>query len=271
MNDVSFFLKEGWKNIWKMRAIWLFSALLFVSDFLYPFVDRQGVNLSATANSLAASLIAMILLAVGLIAVPYLAHAFFTGGPVTIGEAFSAVGQFGARVLLTGCLGLLILTPCIMLTLGLSLDTSTQPPQLLNRFFVLLLPLSLLSAMFYFPMFEFFAKDSRIRQSIQESWKLFRSHFWVLGTLGLAMTLVSRILSLAAGLLTVLLQSSFDAAMLRTLNYVNPSASLSGNLLFLSISGVGQMIYTAWTASVFALAYLKYSGAKMPLLKKQPM
>jgi hypothetical protein len=265
MNDVFFFLQQGWKSIWKQRTIWLFSALPFISDFLFPFVERQGVNLSGAANSLAASMISMILLAVEVIAVPYLAYSFFTGKPVTIRETFSAVGHFGVRVLLTGCLGLLSIAPCIVLVLVISLDRSTQPPQLFNRFYVLLLPLSLLSAMFYFPMFEFFAKDHSIRQSIKEAWTLFTSHFRVLGTLGITMTLVYSVFSLAAGLLTVLLQSGFDVAALRTLNYINPAASLHGNLLFLFFVGVAQIIYTALAASVFVLAYLKYSEEKQPL------
>ena len=258
MNEVFFFLKQGWNNIWKMRTVWLFSALPFISDFYRVFVDGQEASLSGAVNSLAAIMIAVILLVVGAVAVPYLVYSFYIGNPVTIGETFSAVGQFGVRVILSGSLALLIFAPCFVLALGFSLDTSTQPPQLLNRFFVLLLPLSLLSAMLCFPMFEFFRKDSRIWQSIREAWKLFTSHFWVLATLGIVTTLVSRVFTLVSGLLTFLLQSGFDVAALRSVNYANPYAFLSGNLLFLFIDGAGQMIYTVWSVSIFALAYLKY-------------
>jgi hypothetical protein len=258
MNDVFFFLRQGWKNIWQQRAIWLFSALPELNSFTRVLQNRQPTESLWILVSLAGSILTLILFITGTIGVPYLAYRFSTGKPVTSREALSAVGEFGVRLILSGCLGFLVIAPCFLLALGLSLDTSTQPPQLLNRFFVLILPLSLLSAMFHFPLFEFFAKDAGIPQGIRESWKLFASHFRVLAVLGILFAGVYQVMYAASGLLTVLLQSGFDVPALRSLNFVNPSASLSGNVLFLSISGGLQMILTAWNASIFALVYLKY-------------
>ena len=39
----------------------------------------------------------------------------------------------------------------------------------------------------------------------------------------------------------------------------------------LFIDGAGQMIYTAWSASIFVLAYLKYSSAKLALPGKKAL
>jgi hypothetical protein len=258
MNDLFFFLKQGWKNIWNMRAVWLFSALPVFNPFIRVLLSRQQTEPLLILGSLLGNFLTLIFLITGAIGVPYIAYCFSTGEPATSRDALSAVGEFGVRIILSGCLGILVIAPCLLLALGLSLDTSAQPPELLNRFFILALPVSLLNAMFYFPLFEFFAKDARIQQSIRESWNLFTLHFRVLAVLGILSTGVYRVIYAAAGFLTVLLQSGFDVPALRTLNFVNPSASLRGNLLFLFINGAMQMILTVWTASIFALAYLKY-------------
>ena len=67
-------------------------------------------------------------------------------------------------------------------------------------------------------MFEFFAKDSGIRQSLKEAWALFTAHFGVLATLGIIMIIIYRIYSTIPGILTVLIQSGFSVASLGKLN-----------------------------------------------------
>ena len=262
MNEVSFFLKQGWNNIWNMRTVWLFSALPLVSDFFSVFVNRQDETLSGAWNSLAGSLIFLILLMVNAIGLPYSVYRFSTGRPAAVSETFAAVQKFAGRALGCGCIVLLILLPGLYLALVFSRSTSLQPFQSSIQLLFVLLFFSLFGALVEFPLFEFFAKDVGIRQSLRESWRLFTAHVYPLVALGFILTLASRIISAAAGLLTVVIQSGFDAEVLRTLNYLNPWVSMAGNLLFTFLHGIGQMINSTWSVSAFALAYLKYRGVE---------
>jgi len=74
--------------------------------------------------------------------------------------------------------------------------------------------------------------------------------------------IIFKIFSVAAGISTLLIQSGFDITSLSKLDYINPSMTLSRNILFILINGLGQTIFSVFGASVFAFAYLKYSGVK---------
>jgi len=122
--------------------------------------------------------------------------------------------------------------------------------------------LAVLYALEIFALCGFFAKDFGIRQSLKDAWDLFTSHFGVLTILGMIMGLLTWLCSIAAGILTLLIQSGFDLTSLSKLNYFNPSMSLSKNALFVIINGAGQIVWTVFSSSIFVLAYLKYSGVK---------
>jgi hypothetical protein len=112
--------------------------------------------------------------------------------------------------------------------------------------------------MLVFPLFEFFARDAGVRQSLWESWRLFTAHIYPLVALGILVTLLSRLISVSVGVLTLLVQSGFETESLRSINYLTPWVSMEGNLLYLCLNGIGQMINSTWSVSAFALAYLKY-------------
>ncbi len=119
--------------------------------------------------------------------------------------------------------------------------------------------------MWIFALCGFFARDFGIRQSLKDAWDLFTSHFGVLAILGMIMGLLTWLCSAIAGTLTLLIQSGFDITSLSKLNYFNPSALLSKNVLFVLIDGVGQVILIVFSSCVFVLAYLKYNGTKVAI------
>jgi len=269
MADVFLFIRDGWKIIWKQNTIWLFSALPILDQLFRAIQIKPEQNLSGSLLLLVEVFISTILSLISFIGVPYLAYCFSIDKAVTIQETLIAIRKFSGRVMGCSCLGFLILSPCIFLALAISIDNSTQPPQLSNKAVLMFLPFSLFSAIFYFSLFGFFANDSGIRKSIKDAWALFTAHFRVLAILGIILVVVFNIYSAAAGISTVLIQSGFDITSLSKLDYINPFTSLSGNVLFVLIYGIGRIIFTVFSASVFVLAYLKYNGVKISSLMRQ--
>ena len=262
MADVFLFIRQGWNNIWKQNTIWLFGALPILFQ-LFPSSQSKPVqDLSDVFLPLVALLILLISTLLSMIGVPYLAYCFSIGKPASVQETLSAVRKFSARVIGCSCLGLIILVPCLFLAFTISTNTSTQTLSTSNKFILMLFPLSIFSALWDFSFFGFFANDSGIRKNLKDAWTLFTAHFGVLAILGIILVIIFHIFSIVAGISTLLIQSGFDLTSLSKLDYINPSMSLSKNILFVLISGLGQTIFTVFGASVFAIAYLKYSSVK---------
>jgi hypothetical protein len=118
--------------------------------------------------------------------------------------------------------------------------------------------------MLLFPLFEFFARDAGVRQSLGESWRLFTTHLYPLLALGILVILLSRLISTAAEVLTLLVQSGFETASLRSMDYLTPWVSMKDNFLYLCLNAIGQMINSTWSVSAFALAYLKFRERNLP-------
>lgn len=264
MANIISFMQNGWKNIWRQNTIWLFSALPIFDPIFRAVQIKHELNPPWLLFYLVESFISIILIYVSLIGVPYLAYCFATGKSVTIRETLIAIRKFSGRVIGCSCLGLLLLSPCIFLAYAISTNNSTQPLQISNTATIFFFAASLFSAFFSFCIFGFFANDSSIRKSVGHAWDLFTSNFSVLATLGLIMMIISRMYVVMSGILTVLIQSGFDISSFRNLNYINPYLSLSKNIVYVLLSMIGQIIFTALNASVFALAYLKYSQVKIP-------
>src|SRR5688572_23659510 len=214
MNEVFFFLKQGWNNIWKQWMVWVFIALpIFFQSFL-TFETGQQSDLPVALISLVGNSIYLLLTLISAIGAPYLAYSFSIGKPATVRETLSAVHKFSGRAIGCSCFVALILVPCLYLVAILSRHPSLQPFQSSTQFIIILLLFSFFGAMIEFPLFEFFAKDVGLRESLRESWRLLTAHFYPLATLGLILTFISRLIAVASGMLTVLIQSGFDTASL---------------------------------------------------------
>ncbi len=108
-----------------------------------------------------------------------------------------------------------------------------------------------------------FANNWGLRKGIKEALQLFSSHFITLAILSSFIILLTRIYYMGTGIAIAYLQAGFDLKILNGINIWNPHASLSGDFLYQFLSGIGAAFFSVLNASVFALAYLKYSDAKI--------
>lgn len=257
-------MRHGWKSIWKQKSIWLFSAITILSQLYNVIQVKRPTELLPSLIALAVSLFFIYLFYVSYIGVPYLAYNYLIGKPVTIQETLSAVKKFSGRVIGCSCLGFLALSPLLFWVLTVSINSSTHRLEISNNTILALMPFSVFTALPQFAIVGFFENDWGIRQSLDKAWSLFKSNFSVLAILGLLLITVFRIYSVLSGILTILIQSGFDLTSISNLNALNPFASLSKNLLFVLINGVGQMIFTPLSVSIFISAYLKYNDVRVP-------
>ena len=268
MADVFLFMRHGWKSIWKQKNIWLFSALPILPQVFNIFQVKREADLLSQFTSLIIGFIFLFLSLTSIIGVPYLAYHYLIGNTATIPETLSAVKKFSSRVIGCSCLGVLALSPIIFWALATSIDSSTRILEYSNKINLIFLPLSVFSALGQFTFFVFFENDWGIRQSLDKAWNLFKSHFSVLAILGLILAIIFKAYSAISGTLTLLIQSGFDMESINNFSILNPFASLNKNLLFVLINGIGQIIFTPLSASIYVSAYLKYSDVKLPFLMR---
>ncbi len=263
MEDVQFFLRYGWKSIWKQKTIWIFSSLPLLSEFFQYSQLRNDRTLSDAILFFAITFIPILLFFVSYIGVPYLAYSFSIGKSVTVPETLTAIKKFSGRVIGCSCLGTILLSPLIFLMLYLFINDPNEVPQLTDNMILVAIPFSIFNALWDFTIFSFFANDWGIQQGVKEAWALFSKNFLVLAFLGILLIILFRLFDTISGILTLIIQSGFDSEAFRDFSYLIPSASLNNNLLFEFLSGISSIIYSAFSASVFVLTYLKYSGAKI--------
>ncbi len=268
MADVFLFMRHGWKSIWKQKTIWLFSALPILNQLFNIFQVKREADMLLRFISLIIGLIFIILSFASIVGVPYLAYRYLIGNSATIQETISAVKKFSGRVIGCSCLGFLSLSPIFFWVLATSTDGSTRTLEFSNKINLVLLPLSIFAALGQFTFVAFFENDWGIRQSLDKAWNLFKNHFSVLTILGLILAIIFKSYSTISGIFTVLIQSGFDMATINNFNIFNPFASLSKNLLFVLLNGIGQIIFTPLSASIYISAYLKYSDVKLPFLMR---
>ncbi len=267
MADMFLFIQYGWKNIWKRYTIWLFSALPIFDQLFRAIQFKHEENWLWPFLYLTEETISIILIFICYIGVPYLVYCYSIRKPVTIHETLITVMKFSGRVIGLFFLSLLLFSPFFLLVVFISLKYSPQSPHIPNSLVIAFDMLSAFAALWQFSIAGFFINDWGIWQSIKEAWALFKNHFGILAMLGIILAVLLRSYNIASGIFTVLIQSGFNITSLSKLNYINPNTNLSNNLLFVLISGIGQIAYIPFSASVFILAYLKYSNAKVhPLM-----
>ena len=268
MAEVLLFIQHGWQNIWKQKTIWLFSALPVIGQLVLPDYDRREQNLVLLCLYLMVSILTIVVSVVSFIGVPYLAYCFSIGKSATIQETLLAIRKFAGRIIGCSVLAVLLLLPCFFLVLAIAFKDADHPLPVSNIAILVFLPLSIFGCLWNFSIFGFFENDWGIRKSIEHAWSLFTAHFGALALLGVLIVVILRISSAMAGAVAVLIQSGFDVTSLSNLNFVDPSTTLGKNVLFGLIDGVNQTIYNTFSTSVFVLAYLKYSGVKIPAISK---
>jgi len=228
VSDIFSFIQLAWKNTWKQKTIWLFSALYIVPQLLFQvFPFKPESNLLSLSLSAGKFFISVFLWLISTIGIPYLAYCFAIGKTVNIHEVLLAINKFSGRAIRFSCLSILMLVPCLFLVVAYSTRNSTFPANLSTNFFLISLPLSIFGSIWDFSILGFFAKDLGIRKSLKEAWTIFMHHFGILALLGLTLTATFTILRAAVGILTFLIRSGFKAAFISNLDFINPQASLN--------------------------------------------
>lgn len=256
-------MQQGWRNIWKQNIIWLFSSLTLLQQLISIIPVNQNSGLLWQFLILAEKAFLLVLSLTSSIGVSYLAFRFTTGKPANIQETLLAVKEFFAKVIVLGIFIVLIASPFLCWAFYISIDESTHTLQLAGTTILAFLPLSIFSAIYEFSVFGFFSDNLLVPQSLKKAWLVFVKHFAVLAALGMTFAIITMIYLVVSGIFTVLLESNFNTQSLSNFDFLNPSSLLRENVLFLLISGIIQIVFTPFSASVFALAYLKYSGEKV--------
>jgi hypothetical protein len=262
MADIFFFIQQGWKIIWKQNTIWLFSLLVPLYEFLLVFPIKKEANSLWPFLSVAKGIISFALVYITFIAIPYIAYCYAIGKLVTIRETLIAVRKFSGRIIGCSCLGLLMISPFLCLEPVILRRYSTDSVQSSSFLLLVSLLTFVFDAMVPFSLAGFFANDWGIRQTLSEAWALYTDHFLILAVLGISVQIIFHINYAISAVLAVLIQSGFAVNSLSGLNYFNPNSTLSGNLLYLLISGIGLLIIAPLHQSIFMIAHLKYSDAK---------
>lgn len=264
MSDIFTFIRLAWENIWKQKAIWLFSVLSVVPQFLFRiFPNKPQPSLFVLILLIGVFIVFIYFWYASNIGVPYLAYCFSIGKTVNVRDTFTAINKFSGRIIGFSCLGLLTLLPCLIFAVIISTRDSNFTTNFPNDTTLILLPLSLLSAFWHFCIVGFFANDWGIRKSIKEAWILYTNHFKILASVGIILRGILQIINIATVSFVLLIQSGFTSSSLSNLNFINPVAALSDNILFLLINAVVQITWLPFAAFVYILAYLKFSSAKI--------
>jgi hypothetical protein len=267
MADIALFIRDGWKNIWVQKAILLLSALSISNQLFNAIQAKHEQIFSWLPLYLMGYIISLTFLYVGYIGVPYLAYYSAIGKSATIRETLIAVRKFSGRIIGGSCLGIILISPCIVLTsvaYKYNLAQAFQTSNMVLSYILWIFPISLFSAMWSFSMFGIYANNLRLTESIEKAWDLFSSHFSILAALGIITAIISWAYSVISGILTVLIQLGFSASYFNNFIYLDPYTSLSKNTLFILLIAIGQIILVPFNYSVFVSAYLKYSKTKAP-------
>jgi len=125
------------------------------------------------------------------------------------------------------------------------------------------IPLSIFSAMLYFPIAETIKNNSTIGKSLKSAWSVFTHHFVSLAIVGILLMIGLRVTNTLVSMATLLVESNFDVSALGKLDFISPLLSFPNNNFYNLITAILQAIWQTYNASVFTFAYLKYSGATM--------
>ena len=263
MSDILFLLQRGWKNIWKEKGLWVFSALILIGPLVRLIMPIQkSADLISSFINLATSALTFISYA----GATFVAYCIVVRKAVIIKEAFQVATKSFWRVIGSSFLFLLfIAAPFLCLVFMLSFKQYRQSSDFAHSFFFASILLSFLTAMWYFSLTEIVMRNSGIVMSLKSAWGIFKDHFAVLAVIGILITFLWHIANMIVGITTILIQYNFDFIVLGKLDFISPHLSFPNNRWYGLGSGIAQTIWLAYSTSIFVLAYLKYSGVKIDL------
>jgi hypothetical protein len=256
MSNISLWLQNGWQNLWKVKATWLFSFIYFVSTFRLNY--EKGSPL--VCLYLFVSIFSLMCIPIGQTGLFYAAYQASTDREFSLGEAFVAIRKYWIRVALFMLLAGAVFIPGLCLYLYAYLQLKQYQNLIMGIMNILLFPLAIFHGMWYFPIAGIVGCDLGIRESIKNAWGLFTANFRSLAITGIIITGIMTLANTFIGVVSILIQSNFDITSLTRLNYLAPYLSLADFALFRVMNTVSQVTYTAYGTLVFLTAFVMYSN-----------
>ncbi len=276
MTDIGLFLRQGWQNIGKQKSILFFAAISGLGPPSLVLANALGERLNQNAP-----LLALLLILFGWFAYAYLemvgaagrtfaAFSAADGEDASIAATWEVVRRSWRKVFLLYCILVACMLPFLCVIIVLSSSKPPQPARLPHFATLLGLALTSISALSNFWLAGIVARGMGIRESFRPAWTEFSRHFWPLVCMGAIASAGLQVLTIVIGILALLLKSGFGVgAVLRTIDYVAPGASLGSYVPYQLMWAVLAAAYYAMLAAVFMAAYVKYSKARATVIKSQ--
>jgi hypothetical protein len=263
-SQISSLLKRGWENLWKNKILWVFSGLVLIDPLLRlisPIPPNGGLLSSLLYLILSVTSIYFMFMSYG--GVSFVAYRIAIRESVNYETAFQNSTKLFWRVVGISFFLVFIITPCLFTVFIVTYEEPFQIADLAHNFFLTSIPLSIFAAIWYFSITETIANNSKIGESLHTAWAVFTHNFISLAVIGFVLAIASYITNVSVSAFTMLAQNGFDFAVLSKLALISPHLSVTNDNVYKLASMIVQTAWRTYSVSVFTLAYLKFSGAKM--------
>lgn len=262
-SELSSLLQHGWENLWKNRVLWWFSALILIGPVFYLIVPIQNnVDLVSSLLNLLVSVASIYFTFLSFVGVSFVAYCIAIGNPIDFQTALQASKKLFWRLVRLSLLLLLLIAPFVC-TVAYFFWRFLEIKDVRQDFFLASIPLSIFTAMGYFPITEVIRNNSKIGESLKTAWAVFTDNFLNLAIIGVLLICVFHVMNVSMSVAIILVQNSFDFSTLSNLDFTSPQLAFPDNSLYELITSISQAMWEAYSTSIFTFAYLKYSSAKM--------
>jgi hypothetical protein len=272
MADIGLFLQQGWRNLWKQPGIFLFVALTQVGVLISSVGNALHVDRFAKTAPLPYLLFFAIFLfafvffwCAGTAGVIFMAFSIANREHVSVAMAWEVAKKYWRKIALIGLIFLACVAPFFCIFFVLSFTVPLQPARMAHNLFFFSIPLVLFSALGHFVLAGVVVRGMGVWQSLRSAWDAFSRHFVVLASMGLVLWVFWNILLRFNSIVAMLIKSGFDATALLKIDYLYPQGGLMNYTPYELLSPVGTILYSAFSAAVFMVAYVKYSQPKAAL------
>jgi len=224
--------------------------------------DQKYVNLAPSCLNLVVSFATIYFSFLSLAGMSFVAYHTTVGSLTNLSTAFQASKKLFWRVVALSFLLLVFFAPCAFV-FAFSFWRFLQIKDFPHVVLLTSIPLSIFTAMWYFPITEAIANDSKIGKSLRAAWTVFTSHFVNLTIIGLLLIGALHLINIVISIAVLLVQSGFDISALSQLDFIYPQLSFLGNRFYELLLAIPQAAWQAYSISIFTVAYLEYNSAKM--------
>ena len=263
-SEITLLLQQGWGNLGKNKVLWVFGSLNLIDPlirllFPIPQYDDIPSALSYIALNLAFAYLTILSYAGILVA----AYCIVIEKPLDIKTVFQSSTKIFWRVVGLLFVLALIVSPCFLMVFIVSYKEPFQITDFAHNFFFLRILLSIFAAMSYFPTTVIITNDFKIGKSLKTAWAIFTSNFLILAIVGFGLDIAAYLITIIISIVTMLVQNSFNFAVLSKLDIITPYLVVNRSNFYNLVSALNRVFWRTFSASIFTLAYLKYSTDKI--------